>query len=147
MQTSRFQLGLIATLAIGLGFSLSSSEAIGYPAGPVVSLGSNPVWSVGGGFSSTAYTEVITAPSDREVVITDFLLSTDYSHQEILFLRLASGEVVGKVLVGGASHNGGGVVSHTLTSGVRVPAGEELQIKTHWGNTIHYTLSGYYAQP
>jgi hypothetical protein len=32
MVTSRFQLGLIATLAVGLGFSLSSSEAIGYPA-------------------------------------------------------------------------------------------------------------------
>ena len=39
MVTSRFQLGLIATLAVGLGFSLSSSEAIGYPAGAAVSLG------------------------------------------------------------------------------------------------------------
>jgi hypothetical protein len=48
MVTSRFQLGLIATLAVGLGFSLSSSEAIGYPAGPVVSLGANPIVSVGG---------------------------------------------------------------------------------------------------
>ena len=147
MVTSRFQLGLIATLAVGLGFSLTSSEAIGYPAGAAVSLGTNPVWSAGGEFSSTAYTEFITAPSDREVVITDFLLSVEHGQSELLFLRLASGEVVGKLLISGASHNGGGPVSHTMTSGVRVPAGEELQIKTHWGNTIHYTLSGYYAQP
>jgi hypothetical protein len=147
MQTSRFQLGLIATLAVGLGFSLASSVAVGYPAGAAVSLGTNPVWSVGGGFSSTAYTEFITAPSDREVVITDFLLSVGHGHSELLFLRLASGEVVGKLLIFGASQPGGGPVSHTMTSGIRVPAGEELQIKTQGGNSIHYTLSGYYAQP
>ena len=33
MQSSRFQLGLIATLATGLGFSVASSDAVGYPAG------------------------------------------------------------------------------------------------------------------
>ena len=47
MQTSRFQLGLIATLAVGLGFSLSSSEAVGYPSGAAVSMGANPVPELG----------------------------------------------------------------------------------------------------
>ena len=44
MQTSRFQLGLIAALAMGLGLALSSSPAIGYPAGAAVSFGANPLW-------------------------------------------------------------------------------------------------------
>ena len=48
MQTSRFQLGLIATLAVGLGFSLASSDAVGYPAGAAVSMGTNPLWAKGG---------------------------------------------------------------------------------------------------
>ncbi len=42
MVTSRFQLGLIAALAAGLGFSLSSSEAVGYPAGAAVSQDAAP---------------------------------------------------------------------------------------------------------
>jgi hypothetical protein len=48
MQTSHFQLGLIATLAVGLGFSLASSNAVGYPAGSAISFHNNPVVSIGG---------------------------------------------------------------------------------------------------
>jgi hypothetical protein len=47
MVTSRFQLGLIATLAIALGFTLASSEAVGYPAGSAVSFHENPVVAIG----------------------------------------------------------------------------------------------------
>ena len=83
MQTSLFQLGLIATLAVGLGFSLASSDAVGYPSGAVVSLGSNPVWSVGGQASwgegwyysyDDAETAVVTVPADQVLVITDVQL-------------------------------------------------------------------------
>ncbi len=48
MQTSRFQIGLITAMAAGLGATLTSSDAIGYPAGAAISLGANPVWSTGG---------------------------------------------------------------------------------------------------
>jgi hypothetical protein len=75
MQTSRFQLGLIATLAVGLGFSLSSSEAVGYPAGAAISMGSNPTWSKGGVLSGDDNSIVIEAPTDQSVVFTDVALS------------------------------------------------------------------------
>ena len=45
MQTSRFQLALISALSIGLGLSLATTDAVGYPAGSAVSLGANPVFS------------------------------------------------------------------------------------------------------
>ena len=61
MQTSRFQLGLIATLAVGLGFSLSSSDAVGYPAGPAVSLGTNPIWNEAGQHNSFTPKPIIAA--------------------------------------------------------------------------------------
>ena len=148
MVTSRFQLGLIATLAVGLGFSLASSEAIGYPAGAAVSLGANPVLSVGDGISSTEYVDVLTAPVDQDVVVTDLLLSTEYNGQEIVSFRLASGEVVGRTYVYGPGRGGaGGPFSHTMSSGIKIPAGGQLQIKTQWGASIQYMVSGYYAQP
>ena len=71
MVTSRFQLGLIATLAVGLGFSLSSSEAIRYPAGSTVSTGTNPLWAVGGNHYPCTPVDIITAPSDQDIVVTD----------------------------------------------------------------------------
>ena len=70
MHTSRFQLSLIATLAVGLGFSLSSSQAVGYPAGAAVSLGANPLWSHGG-MSNASSAVIFTAPADKDMVLTD----------------------------------------------------------------------------
>ena len=51
--------GLVAILALGLGLSLASSRAIGYPAGAAVSMGANPLFAKGGelsGGSTTAFT-------------------------------------------------------------------------------------------
>ena len=78
MVTSRFQLGLIATLAVGLGFSLSSSEAIGYPAGAAVSLGANPVWSSAGRLESgEGSRELVVVAPEKDLVITDVVLTFD----------------------------------------------------------------------
>ena len=105
MQTSRFQLGLIATLAIGLGFSLSSSEAVGYPAGAVVSMGANPVLSKGGSFTVGASTAALSGPSDPDqvIVVTDFTVSTDTNDWDCLdripVVLTVDGETVGHVAV------------------------------------------------
>ena len=73
MQTSRFQLGLIAALAVGLGFSLSSSDAVGYPAGAPISLGSNPMWSQMGTVErGGGSVDVLTVPVDQVAVVTAF---------------------------------------------------------------------------
>jgi len=78
VQTSHFQLGLIAILALGLGLTLSSSSALGYPAGVAVSTGTNPVTSGGGQFDvdygGSASGSLVAAPSDHDLVITDLHL-------------------------------------------------------------------------
>ncbi len=154
MVTSRFQLGLIATLAVGLGFSLSSSEAIGYPAGAAVSYGSNPVWSVGGQIDSSGTTVVFTAPPEQDAVITDvYVTPTCANCSPRVTIDTATDRLASyrywQFKDGGS--NADSVVSpHTIKqqfqSGVRVPAGEEVSI-TLSSHSVDYTLSGYYAQP
>ena len=143
MQTSRFQLGLIATLAIGLGFSLSSSDAVGYPAGAAVSTGSNPAWSIGGELEVPDTVLIVAAPSEYDAMITDIYLSTNYSTQRAS-LVFSDGTVAAKFRV---RNEPGGDVVHNMATGIRVPAGETLSLQ--WANShkIIYTVSGYYAQP
>ena len=78
MRRRFIELTLITALAVSLGYSLSSSQAIGYPAGPVISTGTNPVFSSGGSFDisagSAASIEALSAPEDQELIITDLVL-------------------------------------------------------------------------
>ena len=143
MVTSRFQLGLIAALAVGLGFSLSSSEAIGYPAGAAVSLGANPSWNSAGEISGSGEETLVTAPVGQDVMVTDLNLSTNYGTQQVE-LVLEDGTLVGKYRVrSGAS----GDVDRSMTTGIRVSAGETLSVKYSSGYSIFYNVTGYYAQP
>ena len=171
MQTSRFQLGLMATLAVGLGFSLASSQAIGYPAGSAVSLGSNPVWSTGGSVVAGSVAEIISAPDEQDLILSDVLLASSTtanckrSHQTVLSI---DGSLIGDFETsssyGGSGYHesasdGGAMVSHAFSAGLRVPAGQTLEITVSetWafakygscssGGEVRYTLSGYYAQP
>ena len=93
MQTSRFQLGLLATLAVGLGFSLASSSAVGYPAGAAVSMGTNPIWSKGGAVGTLPGEAVITAPAGSDVIVTDVVLSyRDTNCYPTVYLSNGAGE-------------------------------------------------------
>ena len=167
MQTSRFQLGLIATLAVGLGFSLSSSEAIGYPAGLAVSAGSNPVVSVGGELARGASATVISAATGQDIVITDIAIDhvvddmTCMTSVGLSFELSSTGEIVAHRVVTSNlwanSHAGSGNQFDVhMISGIRVPAGDGLVLNTTQDftdgcgtseNPLVYTLSGYYAQP
>ena len=163
MQTSRFQLGLMATLAVGLGFSLASSQAIGYPAGAVVSMGGNPVVSFGGTRNSAGTDAIGPAPTDQDLVITDISLSGNGVHSThnacrwTVSLESETGVTLGVFKtwsqVNYSSYSiGNENISVPLQSGVRVPAGESLSlvVAQDSGGTscsIAYTLSGYYAQP
>ena len=146
MQTSRFQLGLIATLAVGLGFSLASSDAVGYPAGAAVSMGTNPLWSHGGTTSSSGIV-LFSAPSDRDMVLTDLSLSAQYPYSTKVGV-VVGGSTAGHWIVSGKSSQAYQVSAHSMamTSGIRVPAGQDLQLTTE-GIDISYAMSGYYAQP
>ena len=155
MQTSRFQLGLIATLAVGLGFSLASSDAIGYPAGAAVSSGSNPVIAVGGTVSSST-AGLFTAPVDQDVVVTEvWLTMANRSCSTVVELVTSAGATVSTVKLfsyfyqdySEATHSQPGSVRHAFGSGLPLPAGQSLQISESGGCSVAYTVSGHYAQP
>jgi hypothetical protein len=171
MQTSRFQLGLIATLAVGLGFSLASSQAIGYPAGAAVSIGTNPVLSTAGSFTVSSSVDALSAPADQDIVITDFAASADTTDwdclERVLVVLTVDGALVGQLSVTTpylyqhyqVETSGSSEVLH-LNSGIRIPAGSALSVSTGdvlatspgscWSGrevNIHYTLSGYHSQP
>jgi len=150
MVTSRFQLGLIATLAVGLGFSLASSDAIGYPAGAAVSLGTNPVVSSAVTINADSSSPVISAGVDQDLVVTDVILSISsnssgcWGYVRATF-SVDGGDPVGTFSVGvpGYGHGveGGGysawgeartnsptIVPIHLGSGIRVGAGKTLDL-------------------
>ena len=161
MQTSRFQLGLIATLAVGLGFSLSSSDAVGYPAGAAVSLGANPVWSAGGDAEDEV--SVITAPAGQRVIVGDVVLSASgqaayYGSQRYYtcvseVTASAGGKTIGKfrlVSSGGVSEQNPvqpTVIAHSFANGLPVEEGDSLVLRHSVSCNVSYTLSGYHAQP
>ena len=161
MQTSRFQLGLIATLAVGLGFSLSSSEAVGYPAGAAVSLGVNPVWSVGG--DAIGDVSVLDAPAGQRVVVGDVVLTasgsgsfyggTRYHTCVSEVTASAGGETLAKfrlVSSGGVSDDNPvqpTVIRHAFSNGLPIDEGDSLLLNHSGSCDVSYTLSGYYAQP
>ncbi len=171
MQTSRFQLGLIATLSVGLGLALSSPMAIGYPAGSAVSYGANPVWSAGGTITGDGDAVLLTAPSDQAVVVTDIDLSISSPNgycATVVSVGLGNSEAtsvssadLGRFGLGMNRENYGFTLyeptySTHLQSGAKVGPGDTLQLfsDVHWSYScsttevsIHYMISGYYAQP
>jgi hypothetical protein len=150
MQTSHFQLGLIATLAVGLGFALSSSEAIGYPMG-AISMGTNPLWNKGGNLSSGSR-DIITAPADRDVVVSDLILTYGCMNCGPRVRLFVDGVTVGSFRYYQLkdyyddAFTSPHPIQHSFRSGLHVPAGSTLSM-TIDSNEVDYALSGYYAQP
>ena len=159
MVTSRFQLGLIATLAVGLGFSLSSSEAAGYPAGAAVSMGANPIVSMGGTIGPGDTVTALTVPADALLIITDVYFGasayTGSSNDCRTHLSIQDGAgSVRAVFAIGGNHGSGDHFSTeaSLESGIPIESGELTIVGTTGPGSrpcsvSTYTLSGYYAQP
>jgi len=165
MQTSRFHTGLLVTLALGLGFSLASSRAIGYPAGAAVSTGSNPVLSAAGRLSlgsSSSVTGLIGATADHDLVVTDIALglaqtSNGCEANGVAYLQDSSGTVYGAFMVANTTLSVSQPIQSTFgaQSGIRVPAGTTLDLVWEWtyrdcGTSSYYmayTVAGYLAEP
>jgi hypothetical protein len=161
MQTSRFQLGLIATLAIGLGFSLASSDAVGYPAGAAVSMGANPVASFGGTLAADPVT-VFSAADSGPFLVTDVVLSmyncgTGETNGVVVSLEDSeTGDVYARYGFsmdrdsdGGSDDAGSNspVIQQSYTTGVVIPAGKTAVLQRSGGScTSYYSLAGYQAQ-
>ena len=126
MVTHHLQIGLIATLALGLGFSLASSPAIGYPAGAAVSMGSNPRWSATKSITSSSTATVLTVPAGQVAIVTG-LSSNGWS-------RLSVHQDDTQVLQAG---NGN----------LRIESGTTLTVQhSHPDDTYSVYIEGYYAQ-
>jgi len=173
MQTSRFQLGLTTALSIGLGvtltLALSSRDAVGYPTA-AISTGSNPVISSGGTLGlpadDTVTATLANAPADQDLIITDIVFSgtsnySSCSERWPVTLTTSGGDVVGQYTTGIGSSNDYSfpkTLALHLLSGIRVPAGESLELAIYrdaWGGscsstrtaTTRWGLTGYLSQP
>ena len=168
MQTSRFQLGLMATLAMGLGFSLSSSDAVGYPTAGVVSLGINPVRSYAGAISRDSNLTLFSS-AEQDFVVTDVSLIAQSNNSycmDKISIKLQSGsETVAQYgLSTGYCYSSRCDLEdqstiQTLSAGIRIPAGQGLSIHSSTFDTYTYsgcsagrlvetayTISGYFTQ-
>jgi hypothetical protein len=159
---------LTTGLAIGLGatltLALQARDAVGYPAGAVVSTGSNPVVSAGGQLDGTTSDSPLSATADQSLVITDVILSvsnvaSSCRAHAIVSLN-AGGASLARFAVGVTSDsrsydNHEPQMIARLSSGIHVPPGSTLVIDNTQQYTsgcsgnlkVEYTLSGYYAQP
>ena len=146
MHTSRFPLPLMAVMAIALGFSLSSSQAIGHPSGIAVSLGQNPVWSTGGDIRLSTHSAVTAEGGD--LVIKDISMSRNFSGYWRMKLRLADGTQLAN-FSGEDPH--ARPLNRTFAARLRIPEGESLVIdwQAAYGpeENYRYTLTGFYVQP
>jgi hypothetical protein len=175
MPNQRFHTGLITLLAIGFGaaltVALSPQSAVGYPAGAAISYGANPVWSKGGVMNGDSNQDILTAPADQSVVITDIALSlssTNSGCATVVEAGLGDGTAtsldsadLGRFTVG-VNREGYSYTRYhpfqtvQLRSGATIEGGDTLQIYSDvkWAAycsesevRLSYMISGYYASP
>jgi hypothetical protein len=165
MQTSRFQLGLIAFLSVALGITVSSSEAVGYPAGSAVSTGSNPIVSATGTMNlggTPTDPGVISAPASHDLIITDVLVglnqNSDYCDANgEMVLSDAEGNHYARIPVYMPHMDNAHptATSYSPSSGIMVPAGRSISVNWNWDSrqcsaenyNLRYNISGYLAHP
>lgn len=139
MATNRLQIGLIATLALGLGFSLASSPAIGYPAGAAVSMGTNPRWSATKSITSSSSATVLTVPAGQVAIVTG-LSSNGWS-------RLSVHQDDTQVLSGDSFTSSTNNLFQVGNGNLRIESGTTLTVQhSHPYDTYSVYIEGYYAQ-
>ena len=138
----------LAAICTAIGWIVTSTPAEGHPTGMVVSTGTNPIVNVAGQLSSAAWVTVLSAPPAQDIVVTDLVFSANHSGAGEPQLRLASSlDTVGRYFIFGGSYHGGGASHFSLQTGIRIPAGDSLELNINTTNYVNYSLSGYYAQP
>ena len=138
----------IATIGAAIVWAATSSPANGHSTGMMVSTGTNPIVNTAGQLHSIAWVSVLTAPSTQDIVVTDLVFSANISGAGEPELRLASThDTVGRYFIFGGTYHGGGPSHFSLQTGIRIPAGDSLELNVNTSNYINYSLSGYYAQP
>ena len=137
------------TVACILAMSHAPSVSHAHPMSPVVSSGTNPIVNVAGRHSGgPGFVPVVTAPEGQDIVLTDLVFTTEPGGRLEPTLRIGdSGPIVGRYFVYGVNYASSGFVHIALQTGIRVPAGESLQLDPVEWDLLNYSFSGYYAQP
>lgn len=157
---------LTAALALALGVSatlvLKSRDAIGYPAGAVISLGTNPIVQAAGTAGALSGSALLfAAPAGQRIIVTDVVLTGHgYDSQRNCNFRvgLDTGEAVRLASfqidtcdASDNSHNQtAGSIQHAFSAGIPLEPGESLNIVWTYVNIgcdLDWTISGYQAEP
>ena len=163
--------GIAAILAAGSLVIDSIGGAFAFN-GPITGYGSNPAVSIGGTAYDGETKTLYTAPSDQDILITDVILTSTSnaacfrSHKTDLML--GSGAVLGQFETSNSSFhynygtgNAGLSIEHAFSTGLRIPAGDSLQLivvqssSSGYGSTcsnpsmygVRYMVTGQYVQP
>jgi len=109
------------------------------------------LWAKGGEVDAST-DSVILASLDRDVIVTDVLLTYRNSNcNPKIEVRTNTGDVLAKFYLYQNQDSDKTMqpttILHSFSSGLPLPAGESLDIQEYDGCNVAYTLSGYYAQP
>jgi hypothetical protein len=160
MQKSVTSAVVYLSLAAGM-----SGTVHAYPTGATVSTGTNPIRSAAGVMSlgtSTTASDIIAAPADQDLVITDVWLGLVSSNSSTIcdaFIQLlgSDGQSYGAFSMRMTQLSGNtmsGLVDFHSSSGLLIPAGVSLSLtfQDRYCSSVSYfelpyTISGYLAQP
>ena len=139
----------IYTLSIILG----SAQAL--PQTQSVSIGSNPLFTIGGTISNGS-SVVLSAPNDQIMVVTDVLLTMNNNHcSSSVEFTDSSGTTLSQFKLMSYNHLGtyraaqseSSSIQHAFNSGIAIGTNVSLTLAETGSCNVAYTLSGYYAQP
>ena len=152
-----------ATAGLLISASLSSPPAMGFPQGPNVSYGANPIVSAGGNTAVGSSTTVLSATSGQDIILTDVVLTPTNSAgscQGYFDVELTSGgNTIAAFSLSTYYTQDAGRPGFSFNSGLRVAEGDSVDISSTWnyqngsssgycGNmSLTWTVSGYLAAP
>ena len=111
-----------------------------------VSMGQNPIFSKGGYNGGSQTTHTIPAVANQEIIVTDVSISGQFNYDIEVVFNTSGGEEIGRYKTWNYSnYPGPGIMNANLTSGLRVPAGEDLQVVVNGRGT--FTFAGKYVHP
>lgn len=112
----------------------------------MLSLGQNPIFSKGGYNNGIQTMYTISAVANQEIVVTDVSISGQFNHDIEMIFMTSGGEEIGRYKTWNYSnYPGPGIMNASLNSGLRVPAGEDLQVTVDGRGT--FTFAGKYVHP
>jgi len=150
-----YLLGVLSSVCLFSLWQWSSLPAQAIPTG--MAMNNNPFFSWAGQMMYSASTSPGSAPSNKDLIITDIILTTASfcgSDGYDVILTTSGGAQIGMFRLSSgygnsSSHYVSNVIAN-LNSGLVLPAGETLTISnntSYQSCRTNYTISGYMAQP